>query len=121
MSDKTITLPADLGGGWDASDLRRAAGRLAEGVYAIGVATLLHRLAGELELQCPPPMDEPTRLGAVVVARRLVTGDDFDKWTLADNDPGESLSWVNSKGHWVRWSDLINPRLATDEELEVSK
>lgn len=117
MSDKTITLPADLGGGWTVADLLEQARILSDEHF--GVTLLLNRLAGEIELQCPPPMDEPTRLGTVVVARRLVTGDDLEKWTLADGDPGEYARWVNRRGSWAAWSDLINPRLATDEELEV--
>ena len=51
--ENTITIPADLGGGWTPSNLRNAA--KPGGLNRHGVGRLLERLADEIERQAPRP------------------------------------------------------------------
>jgi hypothetical protein len=62
MSENTITIPADLGGGWTPQQLRKVAEAIQSApstvrvLDVLGTPHLLNRLADEIERQAPRPV-----------------------------------------------------------------
>lgn len=87
MSDpNTITIPADLGGGWTPQNLREIAKAIGTGNYdenlSLGASSMLCRLADEIERQAPRP----------------------EGWYSVKDYGGERVLWWNGTG-WSYYAD----------------
>lgn len=77
---------------------------------ATGTVILLDRPA--------PRMDEPTRIGSVVVAK---VGDGEEQLFVLRPGDGDTGFWVHAHGYGYRWRDLTDPRPATEREIEEGR
>lgn len=99
LTGKTITIPADLWGGWTPRRMRTKAG-----LCSPELCQVLTSLADETERQHPPRMDEP-KAPAFVEASipQCAVPEVFALYC----DGG---FWRDVKGRQYEWEVLVNPR-----------
>lgn len=111
LSDKTITIPADLstlsgtGGAISPAQLRRNANYNDENAGCELPSSRFQRnLADEIERQHPPRMDEPD------YGHHVLSGE-YELVRTADPSCGRPVEWVDiGTGCRLAWDDIENPR-----------